>query len=111
MSDEGFGALLARAREVQERLASLQRELASREVEGSAGGGLVKAVATGDLRIRRLEIEPELLARDDRELLQDLVAGAVNAALENAQRMAQDELGRATGLPAGLVPGGGGPIG
>lgn len=88
--------LMAKAREAQAKMAELQRELALRRVEGSAGGGMVTAVATGELRILSIEIEPGLLASDDREMLQDLVAAAVNAALANAQKMIQDEIQRAS---------------
>jgi DNA-binding YbaB/EbfC family protein len=87
--------LMARAQEAQSRVAELQRQLAARSVEGSAGGGMVKAVATGELRILRIEIEPSLLDSGDREMIQDLSAAAVNAALTNAQRMVQEELQRA----------------
>ncbi len=109
MSQPDLGALLARAQEMQTRLAELQRELARRTVEGSSGGGMVVAVASGDLRIQELRIEPQLLEGGDREMLQDLVAAAVNAALTNAQQMVQEEMQRAAGGPlAGMFGGGGG---
>lgn len=105
-----LGALVRRAQEVQEKLAALQRDLARRTVEGSAGAGLVTATASGDLRVLRIEIEPKLFESGDRAMVQDLVAAAVNAALQNAQRMAQEEMQRTAG---GLVlpfapPGAGG---
>ena len=94
MSQPDLGALLAKAKEMQTRLAELQRELAQRRIEGSAGGGMVTVVASGDLRILEIQIEPSLLASGDREMLQDLTAAAVNAALANAQRAVQEELQR-----------------
>lgn len=95
--------LLEKAREAQEKLQTLQRELALRRVEGSAGGGMVTAVATGGLRVLEIRIEPSLLESGDLEMLQDLTAAAVNAALANAQKMIQEEMQRAS---AGLqVPG------
>lgn len=102
MSRPDLGALLAQAKEIQTRIAEVRRDLARRTVEGSAGGGLVTAIATGELRIQGIKIDPELLAGGDPELLQDLVAAAVNAALGNAQRMAQEELQKVAGLPLGL---------
>ncbi len=93
--------LLARAQEMQTRLASAQRELARRTVEASAGGGMVTAVATGDLRIAEVRIEPSVLEAGDRAMLQDLVAAAVNAALARAQQMAQEEMQKIAGV-AGL---------
>jgi DNA-binding protein YbaB len=66
---------------------------------------MVTAVATGALRIRELRIEPSLLASADREMIQDLTAAAVNAALAAAERMVQEEMQRAAGLPLGSAPG------
>jgi len=97
VSAPDLGALLRQAQEMQSRLAALQRDLARRTVQASAGGGLVVVTATGELRILRIDIDPQLLARNDRELLQDLVAAAVNAALADAQRMVQEEMQRAAG--------------
>jgi hypothetical protein len=103
VSQPDLSELLARAQAMQSRLADLQRSLALRSVEASAGGGMVTAVATGALRIRDLRIEPGLLASGDREMIQDLAAAAVNAALAAAERMVQEEMQRAAGfaLPAG----------
>jgi DNA-binding YbaB/EbfC family protein len=105
VSQPDLGELLARAQQVQGRLAELQRSLALRTVEASAGGGMVTAVATGALRIRELRIEPSLLASADRAMLQDLAAAAVNAALAAAERMVQEEMQRVAGLPLGSPPG------
>ena len=95
MSPADIQELMARAQEAQSRMADLQRQLAARRVEGTAGGGMVKAVATGELRVLSVEIEPSLLASGDRDMIQDLTAAAVNAALGNAQRMIQEEIQRA----------------
>jgi DNA-binding YbaB/EbfC family protein len=99
VSQPDLGSLLAKAQEMQGRLAEIQRGLALRTVEASSGGGMVTAVATGALRIREIRIEPDVLASTDREMLQDLTAAAVNAALAAAERMVQEEMARATGLP------------
>lgn len=101
MSQGDVGGLLAKAQQMQERLVQLQQELARRSVEAQAGGGMVTVVATGDLRIRSVRIEPSLLESGDLEMLQDLVAAAVNAALAQAQRMVQEEMQKAAGM-AGL---------
>ena len=101
-----FGDLLSKAKQAQEKLQELQRDLATRRVEGSAGGGMVRAEVSGAMRVLAVHIEPELLASGDREMLQDLVAAALNAALESAQRMMQEEMQKASsGL--GLFPGAG----
>jgi len=105
MSAPDLATLLRRAQEVQERMAALQRDLARRRVEGSAGAGMVRAVATGELRILEIAIDPQLLASGDRGMLQDLVAAAVNAALGQAQRMVQEEMQRAAAsMQAPVLP-------
>ena len=96
MSQPDLGALLEKAREAQTKLQELQRDLATRRIEGSAGGGMVTAVATGALRILEIRIEPSLFESGDRAMLQDLTAAAVNAALTNAQQMIQEEMQRAS---------------
>jgi len=109
LSSPDLSKLLARAQEMQSRLAELQRDLARRSVEGSAGGGMVTAVATGELRIREVRIEPALLEGGDQAMLQDLVAAAVNAALAAAQQMVQQAMQEAAGGGlAGALPGAGG---
>jgi len=97
VSEQNLGDLLARAQEMQTKLAQLQRDLARRTVEAQAGGGMVTAVATGELRILELRIEKGLVESGDHAMLQDLVAAAVNAALARAQQMVQEEMQRAAG--------------
>ena len=98
--------LLAKAQEAQTKLAELQHKLAARRIEGSAGGGMVRAEVSGALRVLRIAIEPALFASGDREMVQDLTAAAINAALGNAQLLVQEEMHKASsalGLP---LPGG-----
>jgi len=94
--------LFAKAQEAQAKLAELQQKLAARRIEGSAGGGMVRAEVSGALRVLSIAIEPSLVASGDRQMLQDLVAAAVNAALANAQRLVSEEMQKASaglGLP------------
>ena len=106
MSPPDLADILSKAQEMQGRLAQIQRELAARRFEGSAGGGMVKAVVSGELRVLSVEVEPGIVKAGDREMIQDLCAAAVNAALANAQQGAQEEMQRLTG---GLgIPGLGG---
>ena len=107
MSGPDMGKILEQAQQMQARVSELQRSLAARKVEGSAGGGMVTAVASGELRVLELRIEPSLIEGGDRAMLQDLCAAAVNAALGNAQRMVQEEFQKLTGgLAMPGVPGG-----
>ena len=109
MSPPDLNELFAKAQEMQGRLAKVQQELARRTVEASAGGGMVTVVASGELRVIEIRIEPGLIESGDRAMLQDLVAAAVNAALANAQKMVQEEMQRVAGVPLFGAPDAQGP--
>ena len=89
--------MMKQARKMQEQLAATEERLAQMEVSASAGGGMVKAVATGDLRITSIEIALEAVDPDDVELLQDMVLAAVNEAMSQAQQLASQQMGAITG--------------
>ncbi len=92
--------LMKQAQQMQARMEQAQQELAEAEVEGSAGGGLVKATVSGTGEILSVTISPEAIDPDDAETLGDLVVAAVRAAQESAQQMQADALGPlAGGLP------------
>ena len=101
-----LGDLVQQAKVMQERLASLQQEVGARSVEASAGGGMVKAQVNGKLEVLRVTIDPQVIDAKDREMLEDLVVAAVNAAIKKAQEMMSEEMSKLTG---GLkIPGLGG---
>jgi hypothetical protein len=106
MSSPNIGDMMKQAQQVQARFGELQRELATRRFEASSGGGMVKAVVSGQLRVLGVEIEPSLVSGGDREMIQDLCAAAVNAALERAQRSVQEEFQKLQGSM--VIPGAGG---
>ncbi|MBM2809567.1 MAG: protein ybaB [Chloroflexi bacterium] len=83
--------------QMQNRLAKIQEELANETVEATAGGGVVKAVATGQQKLVSIEIDPSAVDPDDVEMLQDLVVVAVNDALAKAQELAGRRLSAVTG--------------
>ncbi|MFE3327992.1 YbaB/EbfC family nucleoid-associated protein [Streptomyces sp. NPDC059176] len=99
--------LLQQAQKMQQDLARAQEELAATEVDGHAGGGLVKATVTGSGELRGLVIDPKAVDPEDTETLADLVVAAVQAANENAQKLQQEKLGPlAQGLGGGSgIPG------
>lgn len=78
---------------MQQDLARAQEELAATEVDGQAGGGLVKATVTGSGELRALAIDPKAVDPEDTETLADLIVAAVQAANENAQELQQKKLG------------------
>jgi len=89
--------MLKQVQQMQEEMAKAQEELKNERVEATAGGGTVKVVMTGELRVAEVHIDPEAVDPDDVELLQDLVLAAFNEALRSAQELQQRKLGAATG--------------
>ncbi len=89
--------ILRQAQQMQERLARVQEELAGKTVEASVGGGMVTVVVNGRQEIVSVRIEKEVVSPDDVELLQDLVAGAVNEAIARSRKMMADEMAKITG--------------
>ncbi len=89
--------MLRQAQQLQQRMMKVQEELESATVETTAGGGVVKAVVTGKLKLESIEIDPEVVTPDDVEMLQDLVMAAVNDGLEKAQEMAASRMNELTG--------------
>jgi DNA-binding YbaB/EbfC family protein len=89
--------MLKQAQDMQRRLAEVQEELAQALSEGTAGGGVVKAVVQGGNRVDSISISPEVVDPEDIEMLQDLVAAAVNDALDAASKEANTKMGAITG--------------
>jgi nucleoid-associated protein EbfC len=99
-----IGQLMRQAQQMQENMQRAQAELASLEVTGEAGGGMVKAVLSCRHEVRAIEIDAALLG-DDKEMLEDLVAAAVNDALRKVERTVQEKYSGMTaglGLPPGM---------
>lgn len=95
--------ILQQAQKMQEELARAQEELSNRRFEGSAGGGLVRAVVTGGPELVELTIDPEVVDPEDVGMLEDLVIAAVRQATEAAVQAAGDEIGGLTGGLRGLL--------
>jgi DNA-binding YbaB/EbfC family protein len=101
---KGLSQLMRQAQQMQENMQKAQQELASIEVEGQAGGGMVKVRMTCKYEVRGVDIEPQLLT-DDKAMLEDLIAAAVNDANRKVERTVQEKLSSVTGglsLPEGL---------
>ena len=100
----GFGDIMQQAQKMQENMQRAQEEIAATEVQGEAGAGMVKVIMTGRHDLKRVEIEPSLMA-GDKEMLEDLIAAAVNDANRRVEKATQDKMSSvASGLelPAGL---------
>ena len=98
---KGMGAMMKQAQKLQTKLARVQEELGTKEVEATSGGGMVIVRASGHQDILSIKINPEVVDPEDVEMLEDLVLAAVQQAREKAADMAEAEMQKAT---AGLVP-------
>lgn len=93
----GIGKMMKEMQKMQSQLARIQDELATKTVEGSAGGGAVGVVVNGKQEVLEVKIRPDVVDPDDVEMLQDLVLAAVNDGLQKAQEMATSEMSKITG--------------
>ena len=94
---KGLGNIMKQAQQMQQKMARMQQELESKEVEATAGGGMVTAVVNGKQKLLSLKIEKNVVDPEDVEMLQDLVIAAVNEAVKKSQDMMQEEMGKITG--------------
>ncbi len=92
-----LGNVMKQAQAMQERLAKVQAEVATKTVQASSGGGMVSVVANGGLEIVSVKIDPEVVKSNDTEMLQDLVVAATNEALRKAREMVAEEMKGVTG--------------
>ncbi len=89
--------MMKQAQQLQQRMMKLQEELETETVEATVGGGVVKVVVSGKMKIESIKIDPDVVSPDDVEMLQDLVLAAVNEGMEKAQEMASSKMGAITG--------------
>lgn len=89
--------MMKQAQKLQKKMLQAQQDLATKTVEASSGGGMVKVVANGAQKIESIVLEKEVVNPEDLEMLQDLVLAAVNDALKKSQEMVSAEMGKLTG--------------
>ncbi len=94
---KGMGNMLKQVQQMQEKLTTLQEKMGENTVEASAGGGMVTAVANGKQEVLSIKVDPSVVDPQDIEMLEDLVAAAVNEALRKARDMVTEEMGKVTG--------------
>ena len=105
MADFNISELFQQAQQLQEKLKSVQEEAATKTVEAQSGGGMVKVVADGSMRIRRIIVEPTLLAANDKAMLEDLIVVAVNDALARASQLMTEAMGKLGPMGGLKIPG------
>src|SRR5437764_484518 len=99
--------LMAKAREMQEKVKQMQEEAGRKQVSADSGGGMVTAIVNGQLQLVKLRIDKSRVDVNDTEMLEDLITAAVNAAQAKAAQMMKDEMARIAnevGLPPGMLP-------
>ena len=104
----GMQGMLKQVQKMQEEMQKVQSKLGDLTVSEEAGGGMIKATANGNKELVSLEIDPQVIKADEKEILEDLVVAAVNKALASANKLAEEEMAKVTKgmLPPGLnIPG------
>lgn len=94
---KGFGNIMKEAQKLQAQMAAMQEEVAKKKVEATAGGGMVTVEANGKQELTAIKIDPEVVSKDDVQMLEDLVLAACNEALRKSRELVQQELGKLTG--------------
>ncbi len=94
---KGLGNILKQAQEMHGKISQLQEEMANKTVEASAGGGMVNIVMNGKQQVLSIRVDPEVVNREDIEMLQDLIVAAVNEAIRKSQEMMTEEMKKITG--------------
>jgi nucleoid-associated protein EbfC len=94
---KGFGNMMKEAQKLQQQMLAMQEEIAKKEVEATAGGGMVTVKVNGKQEILSIKIDPEVINKDDAQMLEDLVLAATNEALRKSRELVQQELGKLTG--------------
>lgn len=104
MMKGGMGNLMKQAQQMQAKMQKAQEELANMEVVGESGAGMVKVTMTGSHSVRKVELD-ESLMEDDKDMIEDLLAAAVNDAVRRVEEQNKDKMGALTGgmqLPPGM---------
>jgi DNA-binding YbaB/EbfC family protein len=94
---KGFGNLMKEAQRLQQQMQELQEQAAQKKVQATAGGGMVTVEANGRQELVAIKIDPEVINKEDAQMLEDLVLAACNEALRKARELVQQELGKLTG--------------
>src|ERR1700736_2510179 len=110
MAEIDLSALMQQAQALQARMKEMQESASSKTVEAQSGGGMVRVVVDGAMRVRKIEIDPSIVATNDKAMMEDLIVVAVNEGLRRAQELVAQEMGKlgplaGINLPPGIFGG------
>ena len=94
---KGMGNMMKEAQRLQQQMMAMQEEIGKKKVHATAGGGMVTVEANGKQELLSIKIDPEVINKDDAQMLEDLVLAACNEALRKSRELVQQELGKLTG--------------
>jgi len=101
----GMQDIMRQAQQMQKKISEIQEEVGEQEFEASTGGGVVTATVNGDQDLLGVDIDPDVMGEDDPEMLEEMIVGAVNQALQKAEDKMNEEIEQVTGgmdLPGGM---------
>ena len=105
MAEIDLSALMQKAQELQTRMKEMQETASSLTVEAQSGGGMVRVVVDGTMRVRKIEIDPAIVAANDKSMLEDLILVAINDGMARAQKMLAEEMSKLGPLGGLQIPG------
>ena len=102
--NNNFNDMMKKAQEMQKKMQEMQESLSNIEVEGTSGGGMVKIIMNCKNEVKKIDIDPSIIKRDEKEVMEDLITAALNDAKSKAEEKSQEEMKKLTG-GLGLPPG------
>ena len=99
-----FNDMMKKAQEMQKKMQEMQESLASLEVEGTAGGGMVKIVMNCKNEVKKIELDPSIIKQEEKQMMEDLIVAALNDAKTKAEEKSKEEMAKFSG-DLGLPPG------
>ena len=100
---QNMNSMIKQAQKMQDEITELQNDIEARDFSATSGGGAVEVVVTGAKNIKALTIKPEVVDKDDVEMLQDLIISAINEAMADVEKTTEEEMNKITG--GGALPG------
>ena len=105
MAEIDLSALMQQAQALQARMKEMQETASSKTIEAQSGGGMVRVVVDGTMRVRKIQIDAAIVGANDKSMLEDLILVAINDGIARAQKMLAEEMGKLAPLNGLQIPG------